>query len=265
MTVSIKDIDEYLSSLFPKTLSESWDNDGIMLCKDTSAKVTKALVCLEVSADAIERAAKLGAQLIVTHHPFIFRPLKNVTGESYAETEALMKNGISVLSYHTRYDKAQGGVNDVLCETLGLENVRSFGEFLRVGELTQALSAEAFAQKIIEKLGSVGMRVTYERDARIRTVAVCGGAGKEFLPDAKGAGADAFVSADFSHNTFLDAKEYGIALFDAGHYSTENPAATRLCRLLSEKFADVSFAFYDVGCPFFAADGDGGRKGQERV
>lgn len=254
MTVSIRDIDEYLSSLFPKTLSEAWDNDGVMLCKDPSAKVTKALVCLEVSADAIERAAKIGAQLIVTHHPFIFRPLKNVTGESYAETEALMKCGISVLSYHTRYDKATPGVNDVLCEALGLESVRPFGEFLRIGELPCELSGKEFARYIIEKLGSVGMKTYYEKDARIRTVAVCGGAGKEFLPDAKSAGADAFVSADFSHNTFLDAKEYGVAIFDAGHYSTENPAAARLCRLLSEKFPDVSFEFYDVGCPFFAAD-----------
>ncbi len=254
MTASIRDIDEYLSSLYPKTLSEPWDNDGIMLCKDTALEVTKALVCLEVNADAIERAAKLGAQLIVTHHPFIFRPLKNVTGESYAETEALMKSGISVLSYHTRYDKAMPGVNDVLCETIGLENVRAFGEFLRIGNLPEELCGKEFARLLIEKLGSVGMRAYYEKDAKIRTVAVCGGAGKEFLPDAKSAFADAFVSADFSHNTFLDAKEYGVALFDAGHYSTENPAAARLCRLLSERFTDVSFEFYDVECPFFAAE-----------
>ncbi len=248
---TIGNIDKYLSSIAPTELREIWDNDGVMLCKSTDAEVKKAVVCLEVNIEVIKKAAEIGAQLIVSHHPFIFKPLKNVTGESFAEIELLVKNGISVLSYHTRFDKASDGVNDILAEKLGLCDITVGDDgFLRIGRLASEMTAEEFADYLRERLDCGIMKAYFEGNAIIRTVALCGGAGKDFLFNAVSK-ADAFVSADLSHNTFIDAKNLGIAVFDAGHYHTENPAVARLTDILKAQFPDVDFTFCDVGCPFF--------------
>jgi len=247
---TIKDIDSFVTGIAPRELSEAWDNDGVMLCGDTDAQVKKALVCLEVNLDAVKRASEIGASLIVTHHPFIFKPLKNVRGEYFSQIELLMKNGISVLSYHTRFDKAKGGVNDILAQTLGLCNVTEHAEFLRVGELDREMSGEEFAKYIREKLGCGTMKAYFDKSAKIKRVSVCGGAGKDFLADAAGV-SDAYVSADLSHNTFIDAKDMGISIFDAGHYFTENPAVYRLADILKSEFNEISFETYDVGSPYF--------------
>ena len=247
---TVKNIDSFMSAFAPRELSESWDNDGVMLCKDTEKNVKCALICLEVNLPAIEKAIEIGADLIITHHPFIFKPLKSLSGEAFSEIELLVKHGISVLSYHTRLDKADGGVNSVLAETLGLSNVAKKGEFLYSGELCCAMSGEEFATYIKEKLGCESIKAYFEKGAKIKTVALCGGAGKDFLFEAAEC-AVAFVSADFSHNTFIDAKNLGIAVFDAGHYHTENSVIYKLKSLLEAEFTGVSFECFDVGCPFF--------------
>ena len=247
---TINNIDSYLNKIAPKELSEPWDNDGIMLCDDKNAAVKKALVCLEINIPAIEKAKELGAQLIITHHPFIFRPLKSICGEAFSELELLIKNDISVISCHTRFDKAQGGVNDILAETLGLCDISQTGEFLRAGNLKTEMTGTEFAQYLRGKLDCGTMKAYFEKDAKIRTVAVCGGAGKDFLEEAAEC-ADAYVSADFSHNTFIDAKNLGIAIFDAGHYHTENPSVQVLSELLVKEFPGTVFEAFDVCSPFF--------------
>lgn len=246
----IRDIEKYLSGIAPYELSEEWDNDGIMLCKSSDIKVSKALVCLEVNSEAVKKAAELEVQLIITHHPFIFRPLKNIKDTAYPEFEGLIKNDISVISCHTRLDKAQGGVNDILAQTLGLINIRCEGGFLRYGELPKEISAEDFADYLRKKLSCGKIKAYFEKGRKIRKVAVCGGSGKDFLAEAAGV-ADAYVSSDFSHNTFIDAKNLGIAIYDSGHYNTENPVVEKLTEQLRDEFPDVEFESFDVGCPFF--------------
>lgn len=246
---TIREIDAYLSKIAPCELSENWDNDGVMLCGDADKEVSRVLVCLEINTDAVVSAAKTGAQLIVTHHPFIFRPLKSVRGEYFTQIELLMKNGISVLSYHTRFDRADGGVNDILAGILGLENIFSSGDFLKAGDLPCEMNGEEFADYLRTKLGCGTMKAYFDKDTRIKRVSVCGGAGKDFLSEAA-AISDAYVTADLSHNTFIDAKSYGMAIFDAGHYYTENPAAKKLIEILKKQFTDTTFEFYDVGCPY---------------
>ena len=106
------------------------------------------------------------------------------------------------------------------------------------------------ASYLKDKLGCGVMKVYYEKDARIKRVAVCGGAGKDFLEEAASV-SDAYVSADLAHNTFIDAKTYGTALYDAGHYFTENPAVRKLTDILRAEFPDITFDFFDVGSPYF--------------
>ena len=247
---TIRDIDTYITELCPRDLSEGWDNDGVMLCGCLDKEVKKVVLCLEIGLDAVKYAVSVGADVIITHHPFIFRAMPNIRGEKFSEIELLMKNNSSVLSCHTRYDKAAYGVNDILAKTLELKNVTDNGTFLRTGELECEMSGEQFAEHLRKTLGCGTMKTYFDKNAKIKKVSVCGGAGKSFLEEASQI-ADAYVSADFSHETFIDSKTLGTAVFDAGHYYTENPAVKKLGKVLSEKFGNVDFIFHDVGCPYF--------------
>ena len=136
---TVKEIDKYLTEISPKELSESWDNDGVMLCSSPEKKVRKVLVTLDATLDAINYAVEKGFDLVVTHHPFIFKKLSRITGFDYKKIELLVKNDLPVLSYHTRLDSAEGGVNDALAEAIGLCDVVGFGTIVR--SISTTLSA----------------------------------------------------------------------------------------------------------------------------
>jgi len=248
----ICDIDKFISSFAKREYSESWDNDGIMLCGDVNKEVKRAAVCLEINESIIDLAIKTGCDLIITHHPFIFRPLKGICENDYKFISLLIKNNISVLSYHTRYDAAQGGINDVLANTLGLSDIKPFGggenPMGRFGELDCEMTPEEFAKYIKEKLLISSMRCAL-CGKKIKTVAVLGGGGKDFLYDAA-AVADAYVTGDLSHNAFIDAKVLGISLYEAGHYHTENAGACHLEKLIKAEFPDIETKAFDSGSPF---------------
>ena len=257
--ITVKEIDEILSQTAPRTLSEEWDNDGVMLCENPKKPVKKVLVMLEVTPDGITAAENGGYDLIVTHHPFIFRPFKRLTGGDYTNFKRLMQKNIAVLSYHTRLDSALGGVNDTAAELLGLSEVTPFGgengQCGRIGSLPEPLTPEAFAAVLKETFGSTSVRASLFKTPgrKICRVAFVGGAGKSFFYDAYAAGADAFVTGEAAHNTFLDCKELDMCLFDLGHYFTENPVCERLKKLLSDAFGEeLSVDTFDVQSPYIS-------------
>lgn len=257
--ITVKEIDEILSQTAPRTLSEEWDNDGVMLCENQHKPVNKVLVMLEVTPDGITAAENGGYDLIVTHHPFIFRPFKRLTGGDYTNFKRLMQKNIAVLSYHTRLDSASGGVNDTAADLLGLSDVVPFGgengQCGRVGSLSEPLTPEAFAAVLKETFGSTSVRASLFKTPgrKICRVAFVGGAGKSFFYDAYAAGADAFVTGEAAHNTFLDCKELDMCLFDLGHYFTENPVCERLKKLLSDAFGEeLSVDTFDVQSPYIS-------------
>ncbi len=249
----IRKIDNFMSEWAKKEYSEPWDNDGVMLCENLSENVKNILVCLEINEKICDEAKAVGAQLIVTHHPYIFKGLKRISGNDYKVAKKLIENGISVLSYHTRLDCAQGGVNDVLTKTLGLCDISGFGgernDFGRVGRLPRAVGGSEFADYIKARLSCGAMRAYIPENKIIEKVAVLGGAGKDFLPDAAGV-ADAYITADLSHNSFVDAKIFDIALFDAGHYFTENPVIYEIASRLEAAFPDAKVMTADSACPY---------------
>lgn len=253
---TIKDIDGILSGVAPTVLSESWDNDGIMLCRDKNAEIKRVLVMLEVNKEAVEYAKEQGFKLIVTHHPFIFKPLSRITDDNYKIIENLMTSGISVLSYHTRMDSSEKGVNTVAAELLELENVSGFGgesgNLGKIGELKTEMSPEVFGEYLKEKFGCGTVRASFFKTTgkNIKKVAVIGGAGKGFFYDAFLAGADAYVTSEVAHNTFIDCKELDMCIYDCGHYFTENPVCERFAEIIKSEFSDVSVEIYDVGSPY---------------
>lgn len=251
---TVYDIDNFFGNWAQKENSETWDNDGIMLCADTSATVKKVTVCLEINEKTARDAAANGADLIITHHPYIFRPLKRICGNDYSTAEILINNRISVLSYHTRLDAADGGVNDVLAEKLGLCDVVPFiaesKPLGRVGRLEKPVTAEDFAVHIKNVLGVESMRCAIsDRKKIIKTVAVVGGGGKDFVEKAAEL-ADAYVTADLSHNSFITANELGICVFDAGHYHTENPVTHMIAEKLGKAFPELEISISDSLCPY---------------
>lgn len=255
--ITVNDIDRVLSDAAPRTLSEDWDNDGVMLCKDGQSEVQKVLVMLEVTPDGAAAAVHGGYDLIVTHHPLIFRPLASLTGDVYALLEMLMRGGISVLSYHTRLDAADGGVNDTAARLLDLRDVEPFGgengRAGRVGVLPQPLEPLAFADLLKRTFGCEGIRATLcgDNDRKISRVAFVGGAGKSFFREAYAAHADAFVTGEGAHNTHLDCRTLGMCLFDCGHYFTENCVCYRIRELLKNAFGEeLAVAVYDVQSPY---------------
>lgn len=255
--LTVHDVDKALSAIAPRTLSESWDNDGVMLCRDGAKRVQRVLVMLEVNPAGAEYAAKEGYDLIVTHHPLIFRPFSSLSGDSYALFDTLMRADIPVLSYHTRLDVAEGGVNDTAVTLLGLTGIEPFGgekgDAGRIGYLPEPMAPFEFAVHLKKVLGCGTVRASIFSDTerKIRRVAYVGGAGKSFWREAYAAGADAFVTGEAAHNTFIDCAQAGMCLFDCGHYYTENPVCIQLQGLLKNAFGQaLSVDVYDVKSPY---------------
>lgn len=248
---TVRDIDDFMSEWAPAALSEPWDNDGVMLCRDEKAPVTRVLCALEINATVLDEAERISADLILTHHPFIFHAIKRIEGVESDYLARLFGGGISVLSYHTRLDRADGGVNDVLAQKLALSDIRPFGDGMgRVGRLSCPMSRNDFAAHVSQKLGCGIMRTSTVDDNRdIVYAAVLGGGGKDEIPQAA-AVADAFVTADLTHNAFITANERGLFVLDAGHYHTENPIVEKIAARLTRAFPKLSVTVCDGKSPF---------------
>ena len=242
MTVTVLDVYEFLNSCFPAETACDFDNAGLLV-GDAEAEVKKALIALDCTAAAVRKAVSEGCNLLITHHPVIFSPIKNVLAGSLVYE--LVKNGISVISMHTNMDMGGGGVNDCLCRALGLADVApqpdKDGYILKGGNI-KAVSADSFAKKIKDALGGT---VKYADGGRkIEKVLVCSGSGGEFAETAKSKGFDALVTAEVKHHQFLQAAESGISIFDAGHFETEDVVVEPLKELLCSRFSDVDFLTY---------------------
>ncbi len=236
--MKVRDILEFLDSVAPFNTALPFDNVGLLVGNEQD-EVNGILVTLDCFDEVIDRAEDLDANLIITHHPIIFSPLKTVTEEGLVYK--LIEKKISVISCHTNLDIAEGGVNDALCSALGLYDVQTFaaedGFLLRLGELDEAEDPYSFAKQIKEKLGGGVKFVAGNSD--ILRVAVCSGSGGDYLLDALKNGADALVTADVKHHLFIEAGRLGISLFDAGHFNTEDVVIAPLCRDLSAAFPEI--------------------------
>lgn len=236
---TVADVLAYLNTLAPQELTMDWDNTGLLV-GDAQGPVEKILVALDPFEGVCQEAAQWGAQLIVTHHPMIFRPLKAVTSQTATgrSIRLLCREGISAINAHTNLDCAPGGVNDVLAQALGLSEVAVIGSenLLRMGRYEADLPA--FLAHVKQALGCPVLRYV-DGGRPVRQVAVGGGACGSELMEALSAGCDTFVTADVKYNQFWDAQDLGINLIDAGHFYTENPVTVLLAEKLAGKFPEI--------------------------
>lgn len=237
--MKIKEMLKFLYTVAPKNLACDFDNVGLLV-GDENTDIKGVLVSLDCFDEVIDRAEDLGANLIVTHHPVIFDGLKSVTADSLVYK--LIRKKISVISMHTNLDQTDGGVNDALSEAIGLYDVEQVttndGFLIRKGYLDGPEDPYDFARHLKSALGG-GVKFT-AGDRDITTVAVCSGSGGDFIYDAVNCGADAFVTADVKHHIFLEASRLGISLYDAGHFNTEDPIVSVLCRDIAGAFPELT-------------------------
>ncbi len=238
--MTVQDIFNFLNKKFPTDTACDFDNVGLLV-GDPDTEVKKAIIALDCTPNAIDTAVNTGAQLIITHHPIIFNPLKHVLAGS--AVYEVIKNGISVISMHTNLDVGMGGVNDCLSSVLSLNNVTKVaaedGYLLNIGALTSPLYPDDLAVYIKEKLG--GAVKYFGADKAIKRVLLCSGSGGSYLEEAVKHSCDALITSDVKHNQFLDAQRLGISLFDAGHFDTEDIVIEPLKRLLEQEFTEISF------------------------
>ncbi len=236
--MKICDLLNYFEQTAPLSSQADWDNSGLLV-GDASASVSKVLVCLDVTADELSFALEQDCELIVSHHPVIFRAKKNFTAGDIPFEAA--KCGISVISLHTNLDKAQGGVNDVLCERLGLtfEKIPApvCDGFLNIAYIEGECEVAEFASHIKEKLGGTVQYV--EGKKTVSKLGICSGAGSDFISEAQELGCDGFVTGEAGYHDFIDAKASGMSLFAAGHFETEVPVVSALARKLRNEFNDI--------------------------
>ena len=221
--MTVRELYTALDARYPASLSAEWDNDGLMCSADPDQRISRVLCALDVTEAVVEEAVRVQADVIHSHHPLLFHPLAAVTPESPCGRRVirLLGAGISVLSFHTRADAAEGGVNDLLCAAFGIASVVPFGDGIgRVGELSASISARDFAA---HTKGVLGAPTVLLGDAGLPVcrVAVVGGSGKSEIEAAVAAGADTLLSGRLSYETVNEARELGINLVEAGHFYTE--------------------------------------------
>lgn len=233
--MTVKELYKRLEMKIPKELSEPWDNDGVMCCADALQEVNKVILTLDVTEEIVDHAIETCVDLIISHHPLIFRPLTSVSEANHVGRKVikLIENGITVLSFHTRLDKVANGVNDKLCEILGIMDAVPFGEgdLGRIGYIPEERLLDDFAYHVKETLDA-DMVLMADALNPVRHVAVVGGDGKSYVKDAIACGADTYISGRIGYNVMEEAAEMGINLIEAGHYFTEQPILEYLRDLL---------------------------------
>ncbi len=244
---TVGDIKNAMNKWAPFETAEGFDNVGILI-GDDFLEVSKCVICLDVTQGVCDEAAGMGAELIISHHPVIFEPLKNLSSKSIVYQ--LISEGLSVLSAHTNLDKASGGVNETLIETLDFDN-KTLIEGTDCFKCTVDFSSgEELAKYVKEKLSVDSVRL-YDAGFPIESVALCCGSGGGLLPFAVECGADALITGDVKHNIVVDAENYGITLIDAGHYETEQMIVDKIAEYLTPLFPDVEFIKAESCKPLF--------------
>ncbi len=237
--ITVQQLEQKLFDWAPRQLAESWDNVG-HLVGDPDREVRRILVSLDITERVVQEAADGGFDLIVSHHPVMnctWHPVQTLRTDDRQGRilTKLTENRISAICMHTNLDAAEGGVNDVLAQKLGLEGLTPLTEekIGRIGTLKCEMPLVEFTRFVIESLGCNGLRYT-DCGKPVHRVAVGGGACGDYIPQAIAAGCDTFVTSDLRYHDFLDTTE--LHLIDAGHFPTEDVICEPLVTYLQRAF-----------------------------
>lgn len=239
-----------MEQVAPSALALDYDNVGLLIAPD-HVEVRKVLVALDLTVPVAQEAVDGQFDLVLTHHPIFWDPIKSISPDS-PETAAayrLIRHGIGHFAAHTNLDACQNGVNDVLADLLSLENVRPLPpeNLGRIGSLAKPIPFSEFAARCESALHAKG-RFVGDADIMIRAVAVIGGAGGGDAEAVYAAGCDAFVTGEMKHNQALLAEQLSLNCCVLGHYETEFPVLKPLITRLQNEQNDVQYSLTHTGC-----------------
>lgn len=246
--MNINEIYNYIDTFAPFSTQDSFDNSGLLV-KNEITEITRAAVCLDITNAVIDEAYKAGAQLIISHHPVIFRRPSSL--DTNSPVFRLVKLGLSAICVHTPIDMANGGISDMMYELMGYGSpknapvLHTVHHDLRIGygkikTLDEPISAAELAHKAKAVFACDMVQYT-DGGKPIKTVAVCSGAGNDEIYTCIEKDVDALITGDIKWHGFVDAKNAGLTVIDAGHYNTEVIVCDSICKRLSEHFTDVEF------------------------
>ncbi len=253
MSVTCGEIISALSRVAPLSLQESWDNSGLQVGDITQA-CTGVLLALDPTPEVVAEAVARGCNMVLTHHPLLFRGLKCLAGDTRVEQAviAAVRAGVVVCSWHTALDSAPAGVSYEMAQRLGAvvfatltSSPTGAGGLGVVADLPQPLSAVDFVAKVKSAFGSHPYRCSAVPDGAIKRIAICGGSGGEFIPTAVTAGADAFITADVRYHDFVDHGN-DIFIVDIGHFESENCAKDIFYHVITEKFPNFAVCYSEL-------------------
>lgn len=229
----------------PLSLQQPWDNSGWQLAPSgLQAECTGCLTCLDVTPAVVAEAIATGCNLIVSHHPLIFKGLKHILLREDPQQQAVIdaiRGGVAVYSSHTALDSSPIGPSAWLAAELGLRDTSELDPATHlgiVGSYATPVSRDEFVKRVAKVYGG-GLRVTPGESPKVQRVALCSGSGGEFIADAIAAGADAYVTSDMRYHDLLD-RGGEIILVDTGHYESEICTKSIFSRIISEKFCNFA-------------------------
>lgn len=253
--MTIKTISDFLEQIAPTHLQESYDNAGL-LTGNYDWEVTAALVALDTIPEIIDEAIERNCNLIIAHHPIIFKGLKQINGKNYVERAIIkaIKNDIAIYAIHTNLDNVHRyGVNERIALKLELQELKilapkadddTIGSGM-IGRLNQPMDIQKFLALVKSKMKVSCIRHTRLIKEKVQRIAVCGGSGSFLIQKAIDAGADVFISADIKYHEFFDA-DGKIIIADIGHYESEQFTIDLLVELLNSKFSNFAAHFTNL-------------------
>ncbi|QDU27697.1 Putative GTP cyclohydrolase 1 type 2 [Anatilimnocola aggregata] len=246
MMTTIADISSFFASHTPLSLAEDWDNVGL-LAGDPAQPVTKIMTCLTITAASAAEAIHERAELIVTHHPLPFKPLKRLTTEQTPGRLlwSLARAGVAIFSPHTAFDSAAAGINQQLAEGIGLTQIQPLVPAKndpnglgsgRIGTLTKPITLQEAAALLANFLKIDGLQMVGEPNQKISRIGIACGSAGSFLPAAADSGCQLLITGETTFHTCLEAEALGLSLLLPGHYASERFACEQLAVVLKNQF-----------------------------
>lgn len=247
--IKVNNIIKEMELLAPTYLKEDFDNVGLMV-GDKNKEVKKVLLALDCTLKVIEEAKKENVELIITHHPLIFKRPSSITTDTLQGKKIieLIKNDISLYSSHTNLDSAENGLNDTIVSILGFDNFKILEKnkrddkagLGRIVSLNESIQLEDLISKIKKSLNINNLRVVKGKD-KVNKIAIINGSGQDFIGKAVALGADCIITGDTTYHFASDYKEMKISILDVGHFASEQITFFNVMENLKEKFKDVEF------------------------
>ena len=238
--IEVKNVIDILEKFAPLDLAESWDNTGWQINLN-NPKANKLLICLSLTPKILSQAIEQGCDFIVAHHPLIFSGIKKIEYKTVTQKLIVdcIKNNIQVYCAHTNLDCAQGGVNDTLCEKLGLTPIETIENFVKIAQLPEKMSLDSFILKLKISLNAPKIKLINPNFIQeVKKVALCSGSGGDFINKIKDV--DVFVTGDIKYHTALEVQD--MVLIDAGHFETEKIILQTLKNVLHDVAKDIVIA-----------------------